>query len=144
MKFIETWWKCPYDAYFVKELSSEFYKCIIVMFQLGRDFTHLTYQWLFVCASSLYSEPLHFASKSVEIFHASLYRWSLKNKLTLDTSPFIWKILLGDTPCCNFFPHWELLHNCTLNFENAQFVMEFIETWWKCLDETLFVKELSW
>ena len=106
MKFIETWWKCPYDAYFVKELSSEFYKCIIVMFQLGHDFTHLAYQWLFVCASSLYSEPLQFASKSVEIFHAPLYRWSLKNKLSLDTSPLILKALLGDTSCCNFSPHW--------------------------------------
>ena len=84
MEFIETWWKCPDDAMFVKELSSEFYKCIIVMFQLGRDFTHLAYQWFFVCATSLYSEPLYFASKSVEIFHASLYRWSLKSKLTLE------------------------------------------------------------
>ena len=76
------------------------------MFQLGRDFTHVAYQWLFVFASSLYSEPWHFASKSVEIFHASLYRLSLKNKLTLDTSPFIWIGLLGDTSCCNFSPHW--------------------------------------
>ena len=90
----------------MKELSSEFYNCIIVMFQLGRDFTRLAYQWVFVYGTSLYSEPLHFASKSVEIFHASLYRWSLKNKLTLDTSILIWKALLGDTSCCNFSPHW--------------------------------------
>ena len=38
MEFIETWWKCPNEALFVKKLSLEFWKCIIVMFQLGHDF----------------------------------------------------------------------------------------------------------
>ena len=106
MEFIETWWKCHDDALFVKKLRLEFEKSTIVMFQLCHGFTHLAYQWLFVCGTSLYSERLHFASKSVEYFHESLSRWSLKNKLTLDTSPFIWKSLLGDTACCNFSPHW--------------------------------------
>ena len=80
----------------MKKLSLEFWKCIIVMFQLGHDFTHLAYQWLLLCARCLYSKPLHFASKSVEIFHASLYRWSLKNKLTLDLS------------CCIGKTYWEI------------------------------------
>ena len=40
------------------------------------------------------SEPLHFASKSVEFWHASLYRWSLKNKLTLDLFRYILKSFL--------------------------------------------------
>ena len=104
-EFIETWWKCPNEALFVKKLSLEFSKCIIVMLQLGHHFTHLAYQWLFLCATCLYSKPLHFASKSVEIFHASLYRWSFKNKLTLGLSCCIWKSLLGETSCCNFSPH---------------------------------------
>ena len=38
MEFIGTWWKCPNDALFVKKLGSEFWKCIIVMFQLRHDF----------------------------------------------------------------------------------------------------------
>ena len=108
MEFTETWWKCPNDALFVKKLSLEFWKCIIVMFQLAHDFTYLAYQWLFLCATCLDSEPLHFAWKSVEIFHASLCRWSLKNKLTLDMSGYIWKSSVGDTSCCNFF----LIVNC--------------------------------
>ena len=85
------------------------WKCIIVTFQLAHDFTHLASQWLFLCATCLNSEPLHFASKSVEFLHASLYHWSFKNKLTLDLSCYIWKSLVGDTSCCNFF----LIVNCT-------------------------------
>ena len=49
------------------------------------------------------SETLHFAWKSVEFLHASLYRWSLKNKLTLDLSCYIWKSLVGDTSFVTFF-----------------------------------------
>ena len=108
MEFIETWWKSLNDALFVKKLSSEFWECIIVMFQLGDDFTHLVSQWLFLCTTCFDSKPLHFALNSVEFLHASLYRWSLKNKLTLDLSRYIWKSLAGDTACCNFF----LIGNC--------------------------------
>ena len=60
---------------------------------------------LFLCATCLDSESLHFASKSVEFLHAALYRWSLKNKLALDLSCYIWKSLVGDACCSNFFPH---------------------------------------
>ena len=63
------------------------------MFQLAHDFTHLALQWLFLYATCLDSEPFHFASKSVEFLHASLYHGSLENKLTLDLSPCIWKSL---------------------------------------------------
>ena len=69
------------------------------------DFTHLASQGLFLCGTFLDSEPLHFASKSVEFVHASLYHWSVQNELTLDLSRYIWKSLLRDTSCCNFFPH---------------------------------------
>ena len=55
-------------------------------------------------ATCIDSEPLHFASKSVEIFHASLCHWSLENKLASDLSR-IWKSLAVDTSCCNFFAH---------------------------------------
>ena len=65
----------------------------------------ISFQWLFLCSTCLDSEPLHFALESVEFFHASLYRWCLKNKLTLDLSRYIWKSLVGDIKCCNFFPH---------------------------------------
>ena len=65
-------------------------------------FTHFASQWLFPCATCLDSEPLHFASKSVEIWHASLYHWSLKNKLILDLSRYIWKSLVGDTLVVTF------------------------------------------
>ena len=106
MEFIETWWKSLNDALFVKKLSSEFWECIIVMFQLGDDFTHLVSQWLFLCTTCLDSKPMHFASKSVEFLHASLYHWSLKIKLSFDLSCYIWKSLGGDISCCNFFPHW--------------------------------------
>ena len=41
VEFIETWLKWANDALFVKKLSSEFFKCIIVMFQLAHDFTPL-------------------------------------------------------------------------------------------------------
>ena len=105
MEFIETWWKCANDALFVNNLSLELWKCIIVMFQLAHDFTYFASQWLFLCASCLDSEDFHFALKSVEILHASLYHWSLKSKLTLDLCRYIWKKLVGDTSCCNFFPH---------------------------------------
>ena len=43
------------------------------------DFTHLAFQGLFLCGTFLDSEPLHFASKSVEFVHASLYHWSVQN-----------------------------------------------------------------
>ena len=72
---------------------------------VGHDFTPLASQGLFLCGTCLDSEPLHFASKSVEFVHASLYHWSLKNKLTLHLSRYIWKRLLRDTSCCNFSPH---------------------------------------
>ena len=108
MEFIETWWKWPNDALLLKKLSLEFWKCIIVMFQLAHDFTHLAWQWLFLCATFLDSEPFHFASKSVEFLHASLYHGSLENKLTLDLSPCIWKSSVGDTSCCNFISHCQL------------------------------------
>ena len=39
MEFIETWEKWPNHAMFVKKLCLEFWKWIIVMFQLGHDFT---------------------------------------------------------------------------------------------------------
>ena len=90
----------------MKKLCLEFWKCIVVMFQLAHDFTPLASQWVFVCAVCLDSEPLHFASKSLEIFHASLYHLSLKNKLTLDLYRYIWTSLDGDTSCCNIFPHY--------------------------------------
>ena len=61
--------------------------------------------WLFLCDTCLDSEPLHFASKSVEVLPASLYHWFLTNKLTLDLSRYLWKSLVGDTFCCNFFSH---------------------------------------
>ena len=48
-------------------------------------------------------EPFHFASKSVEFWHASLYRSSLKNKLTLDLSHYIWKSFVADACFPNFF-----------------------------------------
>ena len=66
-------------------------------------------QWLFLCPTCLCIEPLHFTSESVEFFHASLYRWSLKNKLTLDLSCYIWKRLVGDNNVVTFF----LIANCS-------------------------------
>ena len=63
------------------------------------------FQWLFLCATCLDSEPLHFAPKSAEILRAALYHWSLKNKLTLDLCRYIWRSLDVDTSCCNIFPH---------------------------------------
>ena len=89
----------------MKKLSLEFWECILVMFQLGHDFTHLAFQWLFLCATFLDSEPLHFSSKSLEFLHASLYRWSLKDKLTFDLSRYIWKSLVADACFSNYFPH---------------------------------------
>ena len=74
------------------------------MFHLAYDFAHLACKWLYLCATYIDSEPLHFVSKSVEIFHASLCHWSLGNKLTLDLSRYIWKSLAGETSCCNFLP----------------------------------------
>ena len=90
---------------FAKKLSLEFLNCIIVMFQLAYDFSHLASKWLCLCATCLDPEPFHFASKSAEIFHASLYCWSLKKKLTLDLSHYIWRSLVGDSSCCNLFRH---------------------------------------
>ena len=81
------------------------YSCV----SASHDFTHFCSQWLFLCATFLDSEPLHFPLKSVEIFYASLYHWSLKNKVTLDLSRYIWKSVVGDTSICNFF----LIVNCT-------------------------------
>ena len=75
------------------------------MFQLALYFTHVASRWLFICAAYVGSESLHFALKSVEILLASLYHWSVKNKLTFDLSRYIWNSLVGDTSCCNFFPH---------------------------------------
>ena len=71
----------------------------------GPWFYPISCKWLFLCSTCLDSEPLHFASESVEFFHAWLYRWCLKNNLTLDLSRYICKRLLGDNRCCNFFPH---------------------------------------
>ena len=82
---------------------------------------------VFLCATCLDSEPLHFSSKSVEILHASLCDWSLMNKVTLDLSRYGWKSLVGDTTCCNFF----LIVICISNFENVETVMKFFETWCK-------------
>ena len=67
----------------------------LVMIQLVHDFTHLTSQCPFLCSTCLDSEPLHFASKSVEILHASLYHWSLMNKPALDLPRFGWENLCG-------------------------------------------------
>ena len=75
---------------------------------LVRDFTHLVSQWLFPCATNFHLEPSHFASKSVEILHASLYQWSVLIELTLDLSRYGWKSLVGYTTCCNFFRHFYL------------------------------------
>ena len=69
-------------------------------------FSPFGFQWLCLCATCLDSEPLQFALKSAEIFHASLYHWSLKNKLNLDISRYIWTSVNRDTSCCNIFSHW--------------------------------------
>ena len=106
-----------------KKLSLEFLKCIIVVFQLAIDFTRLTSQWLFLCATFLDSEPLHFASKSDQILQASLYNWSLKNKPTLDLSRYIWKSLVGDMSCCNFF----LISNCSRIVSE---IWKMSKLWW--------------
>ena len=94
MKFIETWWKWQSAALFLKKLGSEFWKCIILIFRLAHDFTHLAFERLFLCATCLDSEPLHFTSKSVEHLHALLYHWTLQNKRTLDLSRY-----MEDTSC---------------------------------------------
>ena len=39
----------------------------------SHDFTHLAWQLLFLSATCVDSEPFHFASKSVEFLHTSLY-----------------------------------------------------------------------
>ena len=94
---------------------------------VGHDFTPLASQGLFLCGTCLDSEPLHFASKSVEFVHASLYHWSLKNKLTLELSRYIWKSLLRDTSCCNFSPHCyfsiivpEICKMCNLRWNSSK------------------------
>ena len=130
MEFIETWWKSPNDALFVKKPSSEFWECIIVMFQLGYDFTQFASQCSFCVLPVLIQNLcilhriqlnfcMHHSITSVE-FLQSLYHWSLKNKLTLDLSRYIWKSLAGDTSCCNF-------GNCY----RIDFYQGMIETWWK-------------
>ena len=96
----------------MKKLSLEVWKCIIGMFHLAYDFAHLACKWLFVCATYIDSEPLDFASKSVEIFHASCATGLFRNKLTLDLSRYIWKSLEGETSCCNFFPDWLIDFSC--------------------------------
>ena len=73
------------------------------MFQLTDDFTHLAFQWLFLCAICLDAEPLHFAWKSFEFSHASLYRLSLKDKLTLDLSRYMWESILEIPLVVTFF-----------------------------------------
>ena len=75
------------------------------MFQLGHDFTQFPANGSFYVLPVLIQNLCILQSESVEFFHASLYRWCLKNKLTLDLSRYIWKRLLGDNRCCNFFPH---------------------------------------
>ena len=72
--------------------------------------------------------PLHFPSKSVEFFHASLNRLSLKDKLTLDLSHYIWKSVVGvrDIFCCKFFP--------IVNFSRiVPEIFEMCNLWWNSL-----------
>ena len=80
----------------------------------------LAYPWFYLfcvpmalsmCYLSWYIQNFcsELASKSVEIVHASLYHWSLKNKVSLDLSSYFWKSLVGDTSCCNFL----LTSNCS-------------------------------
>ena len=47
----------------MKKLCLQFWKCIIVMFQLGHDLA----LWVFLFATCLDSEAFAFSSKSVEI-----------------------------------------------------------------------------
>ena len=58
-------------------------KCIIVVFQLA-TILPLAKQWLFLYATLLDSEPLHFASKSVEetrvtVMHIKFQLISMRN-----------------------------------------------------------------
>ena len=66
------------------------------MFHFAHDFTHVAFQLLFLCSTCLHSEPLHFVSKPVENFPASLNHLSLKNKLTLYLSRYIWKSIVPE------------------------------------------------
>ena len=50
---------------------------------------------------------------------------------------------MADTSSCNFFRHCSLFMNCTCNLENVEIAIIFIETWWNCLNEPLFVKKHS-
>ena len=93
----------------------------------SHDFTHLASQGLFLYGACLDSEPLNFASKSVEFVHASLYHFSLKNKPTLHFSRYIWKSLFRDTSCCNFSPHCyfsiivpEICKMCNLRWNSSK------------------------
>ena len=70
---------------------------------------------LFLCTTCLDSKPLHFAPNSVEFLHASLYHWSLKNKLTLDLSRYIWKSL-GEIPLVVTFSSLVILIELYLKF----------------------------
>ena len=82
---------------------------------------------LFLCSTCLDSKPLHFASKSSEFLHTSLYHWSLKNKLTLDLSRYIWKSLAGDTSFCNFF----LIGN---SYRIVPEISKMCNLWWDSLE----------
>ena len=59
--------------------------------QLAHDLPIWPPNCSFYLLTCLDSKPFHFASKSVEFWDVSLYRWSLKNKLNLDLSCYIWK-----------------------------------------------------
>ena len=56
------------------------------MFQLVHDFTHLASKWVFRCATSLDSEPMHFEilqilMKSFETLYKSLHESLFVKKL---------------------------------------------------------------
>ena len=76
------------DALLMKKLILEFSKCIIVIFQLVHDFTHLASKWVFFV---LIFHPIQ--SK----FGMNHCTTGLMNKVTLDLSRYGWKSLVGDT-----------------------------------------------
>ena len=78
-----------------------------------------------------------FESKSVDVLHESLYRWSVTKKITLNLSRYRWKSLIGDTTCFNFF----LLVTCTWNCGNSdEILLNLAEmTKWRIVcEKTLF------
>ena len=84
------------DALLMKKLILEFSKCIIVIFQLVHDFTHLASKWVFFVLTVLI--------KNLRIFHPIQSKFcmnhcttGLMNKVTLDLSRYGWKSLVGDT-----------------------------------------------